>query len=40
VRIRTADTVGTYDIVAADILLLERAAVDALNRVHGDDAGE
>lgn len=40
VEIRTADTVGTYDIVAADVLLLERAAVDALNRVHGDDAGE
>ena len=40
VEIRTADTVGTYDIVAADVLLLERAAVDALNRAHGDDAGE
>jgi large subunit ribosomal protein L4 len=40
VEIRTAETVGTYDIVAADVLLLERAAVDALNRVHGDDAGE
>ena len=31
VQIRTAETVGTYDIVAADVLLLERAAVDALN---------
>jgi large subunit ribosomal protein L4 len=40
VKIRTADTVGTYDLVAADVLLLERAAVDALNRVHGDDDGE
>jgi ribosomal protein L4 len=39
VQIRTAETVGTYDIVAADVLLLERAAVDALNRIHGD-AGE
>ena len=39
VQIRTAETVGTYDIVAADALLLERAAVDALNRIHGD-AGE
>ena len=40
VQIRTADTVGTYDIVAADVLVLERAAVDALSRIHGDDAGE
>ena len=39
VQIRTAETVGTYDIVAAEALLLERAAVDALNRIHGD-AGE
>ena len=39
VQIRTAETVGTYDIVAADVLLLERAAGDALNRIHGD-AGE
>lgn len=40
VEVRTADTVATYDVVAADVLLLERAAVDALNRVHGDDDGE
>ncbi|MDA0334175.1 MAG: 50S ribosomal protein L4 [bacterium] len=40
VSIRTAETVGTYDLVAADVLLLERAAVDALNRVHGDHDGE
>jgi large subunit ribosomal protein L4 len=39
VQIRTAETVGTYDIVATDVLLLERAAVDVLNRIHGD-AGE
>jgi large subunit ribosomal protein L4 len=37
VQIRTAGTVGTYDVVAADVILLERAAVDALNQVHGDD---
>jgi large subunit ribosomal protein L4 len=40
VEIRTADTISTYDVVAADVLLLERAAVDVLNRVHGDDDGE
>tara|TARA_B100000809_G_scaffold261271_1_gene309832 strand:- start:1044 stop:1688 length:645 start_codon:yes stop_codon:yes gene_type:complete len=40
VQIRTAETLGTYDVVAADVLLLERAAIDALERIHGDGAGE
>lgn len=38
VQVRTAGTVGTYDIVAADLLLLERGAVDQLAQVHGDAA--
>lgn len=36
VQVSTAETVGTYDIVAADVLLLERGAVEALQRIHGD----
>ncbi|MEE2657043.1 MAG: 50S ribosomal protein L4 [Candidatus Latescibacterota bacterium] len=36
VEIRTAGVVGTYDIVAADTLLLTRGAVEALAKVHGD----
>jgi large subunit ribosomal protein L4 len=40
VQVRTAGTVGTYDIVAADVLVLERGAVDALDQVHGDQASD
>jgi len=40
VQIRTAGTVGTYDIVAADVMVLEEGAVSVLDRVHGDDAGQ
>ena len=36
VQVRTATTVGTYDVIAADALLLTRGAVDALSQIHGD----
>lgn len=36
VQVRCAQTVGTYDVVAAQSLLLTRGAVDALAKVHGD----
>lgn len=38
VRIRAAGTVGTYDIVAAEDLLLSQPAVEALARLHSDPA--
>ena len=38
VVVRSAQGVGTYDIVASDVLLLTRKAVDALMLARGDKA--
>ena len=39
VLVRSASTLGTYEVLAAQALLLTREAVDALAAVHGDPAG-
>ena len=39
VQVRSAATLGTYEVVAAEALLLTRHAVDALAAVHGVGAG-
>ena len=39
VQVRSASTVGTYEVLAAEALLLTRHAVDALGALHGDRAG-
>ena len=43
VQVRSASTFGTYEVLAAEALLLTRGAVDALVTVHGEpgpEAGE
>jgi large subunit ribosomal protein L4 len=36
VEVRTASTFGTYDVLAADVLLIASDAIDTLVAVHGD----